>query len=442
MILKLLSVFFSFRHMIPKSVRNAFKRSFPELTMVILGRDSNSVTSSRDLLAPAETIIPPDASNYLEDYLRNSISQDQIAVIGPLDPLPSGIAWNTTKLYASLSKLKKSIVFETPSFRQPKSTQPNILPIGFLDILERKKLFEMYLVIIGNGNHYQDTLIKLGTQKNRNMAVLLHDVNISGIESPTNGSNGLKGKDKLGLSKLPLDTKLILVHSKYARELVLRNLPESFGKTRVEVLETGVPLDVSKHYVTSRSRPTKTIVGTAGFFDFSKNPYLSLDALAIFAKNDMNAQIEWVGQISEHYMKLLMERWEKHGLEKSRLTFLGYLDEINFRKSLSRWSCAINLRQYTNGESSGVVAELAAAGTPVIVSDIGSFTELQDDVFKKVPINAKAIVIAREIDVLVNSSANDWTDLSDKLVKWSSSRSFENYSTEILNFMESMNGNK
>ena len=121
---------------------------------------------------------------------------------------------------------------------------------------------------------------------------------------------------------------------------------------------------------------------------------------------------------------------------------MGYLDEGNFAKSLLRWTCALNLRQYTNGESSGVVAELAAAGTPVIVSNIGSFTELQDDIFKKVSLNARANEIARELEVLVNLSANDWAKLSDKLIKWSSSHSFENYSTEILDFMESMNGNE
>jgi glycosyltransferase involved in cell wall biosynthesis len=51
---------------------------------------------------------------------------------------------------------------------------------------------------------------------------------------------------------------------------------------------------------------------------------------------------------------------------------------------LARASVAVQLRDKTNGESSAAVADCLGAGVPVIVSDVGSFSELPDDAVLKV----------------------------------------------------------
>jgi glycosyltransferase involved in cell wall biosynthesis len=70
---------------------------------------------------------------------------------------------------------------------------------------------------------------------------------------------------------------------------------------------------------------------------------------------------------------------------------------------LSRATIAVQLRCVTNGESSGSVAECMAAGVPTVVSDIGSFAELPDNVVVKVP----ADLSAEELTMVVSDLLRD-----------------------------------
>ena len=62
-----------------------------------------------------------------------------------------------------------------------------------------------------------------------------------------------------------------------------------------------------------------------------------------------------------------------------------YVSEERLWALLRRVDAAVLLRSPTMGETSGVAIRALSAGTPLVVSDVGSFSELPDDVALKVP---------------------------------------------------------
>ncbi len=418
----------------PKFLRKTFKQLFPELTKEILGRLIPFDSDEQSLLSGDQLIASREILTMMSNLIPRDLMDSRLLVIGPTDPLQSGIAWNTTRLFEELCKKSPALLLQSPNFRNlNKSKKVRVIPFSMIKLLEHQKVFHRYLVVVGNGNHYLDTLTYLYESKKRHVTVLLHDVKIEGIDfQPTSVSmkKGATKKDPLGLYKLPLDTRKILVHSEYAKKLVESNLDRT-PMPKVKVLKTGVPLD--SHRKVMRAKPKNLIVGTAGFFDFSKNPFAVLDSFAEVARISPDVKFDWVGVLPDRHKKLLLERWKSFGVPESQLNFYGYLDVNSFSKKLSTWTCAVSIRSYSNGESSGVVAELACAGTPVITTDIGSLSELPSEIFKKVKKRVSPKHLATSILELVNLKDDEWGQLSAALQIWSKSHNFPDYSSEIFN---------
>ena len=425
------------RRYFPKFLRETFKRLFPELTKEILGRLIPSDFDEQSLLSGDQLVASREILEIMSNLIPRDLMDSRLLVIGPTDPLQSGIAWNTTRLFEELSKKYPALLLQSPNFRNSnKSKKVRVIPFSMIKLLEHRKAFYRYLVVVGNGNHYLDTLTYLYESKKRHLTVLLHDVKIGGIDfEPTSVSTkkGASKKDRLGLYKLPLDTRKILVHSEYAKKQVESNLDRN-PMPKIKVLKTGVPLD--SHRTMLRTKPKNLIVGTAGFFDFSKNPFTVLDSFAAVARINPDAKFDWVGALSDTHKKLLLQRWKSFGVPESQLNFYGYLDVNSFNKKLSTWTCAVSIRSYSNGESSGVVAELACAGTPLITTDIGSLSELPSEIFKKVKKRISPKHLAISILELVNLQEDEWGQQSAALQIWSESHNFPDYSSEILNELD------
>jgi glycosyltransferase involved in cell wall biosynthesis len=73
---------------------------------------------------------------------------------------------------------------------------------------------------------------------------------------------------------------------------------------------------------------------------------------------------------------------------------LDYVDESRLWSLMAGSDVCVNLRWPTMGETSGAAIRALALGRPLIVSDVGWFAELPDDVAAKVPPDA------REVDLL------------------------------------------
>ncbi len=65
---------------------------------------------------------------------------------------------------------------------------------------------------------------------------------------------------------------------------------------------------------------------------------------------------------------------------------LPYVDEERLWALIRSVDAVLNLRHPTMGETSGIAVRALSAGTPLVVSDVGWFAELPDDVAFKVPV--------------------------------------------------------
>jgi glycosyltransferase involved in cell wall biosynthesis len=66
---------------------------------------------------------------------------------------------------------------------------------------------------------------------------------------------------------------------------------------------------------------------------------------------------------------------------------LGHLDEDRLWSVMASCDICVSLRWPTMGETSGIVLRTLSAGRPLVVSDVGSFSELPDSVVVKVPVD-------------------------------------------------------
>lgn len=73
------------------------------------------------------------------------------------------------------------------------------------------------------------------------------------------------------------------------------------------------------------------------------------------------------------------------------VTMTGYVAEHEIDTYLQNADLVINLRDPTSGESSGTVARALSAGCCVVVSDVGAYAELPDEVVVKIPVHAMTV---------------------------------------------------
>jgi glycosyltransferase involved in cell wall biosynthesis len=88
-------------------------------------------------------------------------------------------------------------------------------------------------------------------------------------------------------------------------------------------------------------------------------------------------------------------RLEQLGLRADQdVLVLGHVDEARLWAVLAACDICVSLRSPTMGETSGSVIRSLGLGRPVVVSDVGWFSELPDEVVAKIPVDES------EVDVL------------------------------------------
>jgi glycosyltransferase involved in cell wall biosynthesis len=85
----------------------------------------------------------------------------------------------------------------------------------------------------------------------------------------------------------------------------------------------------------------------------------------------------------------------------SPVSAVGEVDDDEFEAWLDRATVLVQLRDGSNGESSGVVAKALARGVPLVATEIGAVGELPDDVLVKVDRAISASELAEVIERLV-----------------------------------------
>jgi glycosyltransferase involved in cell wall biosynthesis len=188
--------------------------------------------------------------------------------------------------------------------------------------------------------------------------------------------------------------------------------PESFHLAG-EVLGLATGLIVHSHYVEERARTAgyegpvwriphpawsvpavepagiegRPLIGSFGNVNASKRIPQLLEAFARLRRDRPDARLLLVGAVSPGFD--LDRRLQRLGLSEEGIVREAYVEEERLWSLMAACDICVNLRSPTMGETSGSVVRQLSLGKPVVVSDVGWFSELSDGVALKVPVDAQ-----------------------------------------------------
>jgi glycosyltransferase involved in cell wall biosynthesis len=177
----------------------------------------------------------------------------------------------------------------------------------------------------------------------------------------------------------------VIVHSRYVEELV-RGHGYDGPLHRIPHPAWPVP-DVPAAAVEGAP-----LVGTFGHINESKRVPQLLDAFASLRRTRHGARLLLVGSESPGFD--LAGRIERTGLDATGVIREPYVEEERLWALMAACDAIALLRAPTMGETSGAAIRALSLGKPLVVSDVGWFAELPDDVAIKVPVGGEAEVQA------------------------------------------------
>jgi glycosyltransferase involved in cell wall biosynthesis len=133
------------------------------------------------------------------------------------------------------------------------------------------------------------------------------------------------------------------------------------------------------------------LIGCFGFLNMNKRIPQLLEAYAMVRRERPGARLLLAGAAGERFD--VQRRLERLGLIEG-VERMDYVPEERMWSLMAACDVLVNLRYPTMGETSGSVIRGLSLGKPMVVSDVGWFSELPDDVALKVPVDEV------EVDVL------------------------------------------
>jgi glycosyltransferase involved in cell wall biosynthesis len=127
------------------------------------------------------------------------------------------------------------------------------------------------------------------------------------------------------------------------------------------------------------------LVGCFGWLNMNKRIPQLLEAFAHLRTRRPGARLLLVGASAERFD--LDRRLERLGLGGDELIRRDYVPEDELWPLMAACDVLVNLRSPTMGETSGSVIRGLSLGKAMLVSDVGWFSELPDDVALKIPVD-------------------------------------------------------
>jgi glycosyltransferase involved in cell wall biosynthesis len=181
----------------------------------------------------------------------------------------------------------------------------------------------------------------------------------------------------------------LIVHSHYVEEQARE---ASFDGPIWRVPHPAWPM----HEVEPAPVEGRPVFGAFGHLNASKRIPQLLEAFAAVRRRHRNAKLLLVGSASPRFDA---KRLVGEGVER-----VDYVDENRLWSLMAACDACVSLRAPTMGETSGSVIRALSLGRPLVVSDLGWFAELPDDVALKVPVDEDEIpALAAALELLASS---------------------------------------
>jgi glycosyltransferase involved in cell wall biosynthesis len=352
----------------------------------------------------------------------------RLAVVTPVPPQPSGIATYAGRILAPLADELDVTVFADEL--DPDTSLPAGIGLSRteqLPMLERSGLhFDRVLYFLGNSSFHVQALAML---RQRPGAVLFHDARLTGLYLETffaaprtlpGGTVGgaladlYPGRYRTELEELDVippdlaDRYGILMAREVARHATSMLVHSHFAATLLE-LDTGrrpevaFPIPVPDWPDDPVAAPGPPVIASFGVVSPIKRPDLLIRALPEIRRVLPETRLHFVGGCPSSVRDELTALIGGLGLEDAVL-LTDHVDDERFRAEYAGATVAVQLRAFTNGESSAAVTDAIAAGVPAVVTDIGAMAELPDDVVLKVPVDVEPADLARALTGLLTDN--------------------------------------
>ncbi len=188
-----------------------------------------------------------------------------------------------------------------------------------------------------------------------------------------------------------LHARGLLVHSRYVEESV-RGLGYTRPIWRVPHPAWPKPEQLADPGLPAGRWP---VIGCFGNLTTSKRIPQLARAFALLREEFPEALLLFVGEAAPGFE--LESTLERHGLTGDHVLRLAYVSEGRLWALMSAADISVNLRWPTMGETSGTAIRALALGRPLVVSDVGWFSELPDGTVEKVPPGVD------EVEILANT---------------------------------------
>jgi glycosyltransferase involved in cell wall biosynthesis len=130
------------------------------------------------------------------------------------------------------------------------------------------------------------------------------------------------------------------------------------------------------------------VIGAFGHVNPSKRVPQLLRAFARLRATNPDARLVLCGPVSPWFE--LEPRIDELGLRRA-VVITGYVDESRLWSLLGASDAVVALRAPTMGETSGVALRALVLGKPLVVSDLGWFAELPEDVAVRIPVDDREV---------------------------------------------------
>ena len=329
----------------------------------------------------------------------------KVAYFSPMSPETSGIADYSELLVPALREHVDVDVVKRGTKRPPRDADLAVYHIGnnpdahdwILDALRRTPglvvLHDFVLhhlvagVTIGrrDGHGYLDAMEREHGVVGRLLAHGVLDKRIPPLWEARPEDFPLAGE------VLSLATGLV-VHSRYVEE---RARAAGFARPIARVPHPAWPAPD----VPGADIDAAPLVGAFGNVNASKRVPQLLEAFARLRAEHPAARLLLVGATSPGFD--LERRLQRLGLDDEGIVREGRVDERRLWALMKACDVHVSLRSPTMGETSGTAIRALTLGKPLVVSDVGWFAELPDDVALKVPVGTdEALDLAAALRLL------------------------------------------